>query len=71
MMMQAIRQDWDGDLIQGNTHIRDCRGGRYHLSRLQTGAVYRVSQAVDDVDMVTVVTEGIFLLLRREGENRH
>jgi hypothetical protein len=34
-------------------------------------APFIVSQEVEGVDLVTVVTEGIFLLLRRQGEDRH
>jgi hypothetical protein len=51
--------DWDGDLVQG---------GRPFITAVGAGTTYPdykpapfiVSQAVDGVDMVTVVTEGIF-----------
>ena len=52
-------QDWDGDVIQG---------GRAFVTAVGAGTTYPdykpapfiVSQEVDGVDMVTVVTEGIF-----------
>lgn len=51
--------DWDGDIVQG---------GRPFITAVGAGTTYPdykpapfiVSQAVDGVDMVTVVTEGIF-----------
>ena len=51
--------DWDGDLVQG---------GRPFITAVGAGTTYPdykpapfiVSQAVEGVDMVTVVTEGIF-----------
>lgn len=52
-------EDWDGDLIQG---------GRAFVTAVGAGTTYPdykpapfiVSQSIDGVDMVTVVTEGIF-----------
>lgn len=52
-------QDWDGDLIQGNrTFVTAVGAGTTYPD--YKPAPFIVSQTVDDVDMVTVVTEGIF-----------
>ena len=51
--------DWDGELGERHVGIRVGGGLRHDLSRLQTGALHRCIQHAG-VDMVTVVTEGIF-----------
>ena len=55
----AEAQDWDGDLIQGNrTFVTAVGAGTTYPD--YKPAPFIVSQEVDGVDMVTVVTEGIF-----------
>lgn len=52
-------QDWDGDVIQGaRTFVTAVGAGTTYPD--YKPAPFIVSQEVDDVDMVTVVTEGIF-----------
>jgi hypothetical protein len=52
-------QDWDGDVIQGNrTFVTAVGAGTTYPD--YKPAPFIVSQQVDGVDMVTVVTEGIF-----------
>lgn len=52
-------QDWDGDLIQGNrTFVTAVGAGTTYPD--YKPAPFIVSQQVDGIDMVTVVTEGIF-----------
>lgn len=52
-------QDWDGDLIQGNRRFVTALGAGTTYPDYKP-APFIVSQEVDGVDMVTVVTEGIF-----------
>lgn len=52
-------QDWDGDLIQGHRSFVTAVGAGTTYPDYKP-APFIVSQDVDDVDMVTVVTEGIF-----------
>ena len=40
--------------------VRHRHRRRHHLSRLQAGALHRRRRSIEGVDMVTVVTEGIF-----------
>ena len=57
--LDGQQEDWDGDVIKGN---------RPFITAVGAGTTYPdykpapliVSQAVEGVDMVTVVTEGIF-----------
>ena len=52
-------QDWDGDLIQGHrTFVTAVGAGTTYPD--YKPAPFIVSQQVEGVDMVTVVTEGIF-----------
>ncbi len=52
-------QDWDGDVVQGNrTFVTAVGAGTTYPD--YKPAPFIVSQQVDGVDMVTVVTEGIF-----------
>jgi 6-hydroxynicotinate reductase len=51
--------DWDGDIVQGNrTFVTAVGAGTTYPD--YKPAPFIVSQSYDDVDMVTVVTEGIF-----------
>lgn len=52
-------QDWDGDLIQGNRRFVTALGAGTTYPDYKP-APFIVSQEIDGVDMVTVVTEGIF-----------
>lgn len=52
-------QDWDGDVIQGARRFVTAVGAGTTYPDYKP-APFIVSQHVDDVDMVTVVTEGIF-----------
>jgi len=51
--------DWDGKLVREPNVFVTAIGAGNDLSRLQAGALYRLV-GIDGVDMVTVVTEGIF-----------
>ena len=51
--------DWDGDLVQANRPFITAVGAGTTYPDYKP-APFIVSQAVDDVDMITVVTEGIF-----------
>lgn len=52
-------QDWDGDVIQGHrTFVTAVGAGTTYPD--YKPAPFIVSQSIDGVDMVTVVTEGIF-----------
>ncbi|MBV1902456.1 MAG: 6-hydroxynicotinate reductase [Marinosulfonomonas sp.] len=55
----ADAQDWDGDIIQGNRPFVTAVGAGTTYPDYKP-APFIVSQIVEDVDMVTVVTEGIF-----------
>lgn len=55
----ANAQDWDGDLIQGHRRFITAVGAGTTYPDYKP-APFIVSQKVNDVDMVTVVTEGIF-----------
>ncbi|MBC7153754.1 MAG: 6-hydroxynicotinate reductase [Rhodobacteraceae bacterium] len=55
----ANAQDWDGDLIQGHRRFVTAVGAGTTYPDYKP-APFIVSQKVNDVDMVTVVTEGIF-----------
>ena len=52
-------QDWDGDLVQANRPFITAVGAGTTYPDYKP-APFIVSQTVDDADMVTVVTEGIF-----------
>lgn len=58
-MAGAAEQDWDGDLIKGYRPFITAVGAGTTYPDYKP-APFIVSQAVDGVDMVTVVTEGIF-----------
>ena len=55
----GVEQDWDGDLIKGYRPFITAVGAGTTYPDYKP-APFIVSQAVDGVDMVTVVTEGIF-----------
>ncbi|MCC1493987.1 6-hydroxynicotinate reductase [Cognatishimia sp. F0-27] len=56
---ESNSQDWDGDVIQGDrTFVTAVGAGTTYPD--YKPAPFIVSQLVEDVDMVTVVTEGIF-----------
>ncbi len=52
-------QDWDGDVIQGHRPFVTAVGAGTTYPDYKP-APFIVSQTIDDVDMITVVTEGIF-----------
>ncbi len=52
-------EEWDGDLLQGTRNFVTAVGAGTTYPDYKP-APFIVSQSVDDVDMVTVVTEGIF-----------
>jgi hypothetical protein len=51
--------DWDGNLVQGNRHFVTAIGAGTTYPDYKP-APFIVSQDIDGVDMVTIVTEGIF-----------
>ncbi len=55
----VAEQDWDGDLVQGDRPFVTAVGAGTTYPDYKP-APFIVSQEVDGVDMVTVVTEGIF-----------
>ena len=57
--VQAGGEDWDGDIVQGNRPFITAVGAGTTYPDYKP-APFIVSQQVDGVDMVTVVTEGIF-----------
>lgn len=57
--LDGAAEDWDGDLIQGNRPFITAVGAGTTYPDYKP-APFIVSQKVEGVDMVTVVTEGIF-----------
>jgi 6-hydroxynicotinate reductase len=57
--LEGGAEDWDGDLIKGNRPFITAVGAGTTYPDFKP-APFIVSQAVEGVDMVTVVTEGIF-----------
>lgn len=57
--MGGAARDWDGDIVQGDRPVLTAIGAGTTYPDYKP-APFIVSQIVDGVDMVTVVTEGIF-----------
>ncbi|WP_226780122.1 6-hydroxynicotinate reductase [Oceaniglobus trochenteri] len=58
-MVPFLGRDWDGDILQGDRPFVTAIGAGTTYPDYKP-APFIVSQMVDDVDMITVVTEGIF-----------